>query len=76
MNAHRPLIHFLHFGALVYQWHPVGKTVIIDAISWLFPLLGILNTMYFYFWAIHDDIRTFIFALLVNFITAVSTMHI
>ncbi|KAH9037464.1 hypothetical protein EDB85DRAFT_1936226 [Lactarius pseudohatsudake] len=45
------LIHLLLLGTIVYQFTPDGKKVIIDGISWRFPLLGILNAIYVNLWA-------------------------
>jgi hypothetical protein len=38
-------------GTVVYQFFPTGKRVIIDGISWRFPLLGVLNAIYVHVWA-------------------------
>jgi hypothetical protein len=47
----RSLIHLLLLGTIVYQFTPDGKKVIIDGISWRFPLLGLLNAVYVNLWA-------------------------
>ncbi|OBZ66990.1 hypothetical protein A0H81_13030 [Grifola frondosa] len=60
------LIHLLLLGTIVYQFCEAGKTVIIDGISWRFPLLAILNTIYVSVWASHHYIVAFIFALFVS----------
>ncbi|KAL4065293.1 hypothetical protein V8B97DRAFT_1952018 [Scleroderma yunnanense] len=60
------LIHLLLLGTIVYQFTEPGKKVIIDGISWRFPLLGILNAIYVNTWASHHYIVAFIFALLVS----------
>ena len=62
----RALIHLLLIGAMVYQFFPGGKAVIIDGISWRFPLLGVLTSIYVNLWASHYFIIAFIFALLVS----------
>ncbi|TFY74567.1 hypothetical protein EWM64_g9446 [Hericium alpestre] len=60
------LIHILLLGTIIYQFFPAGKVVIIDGISWRFPLLGILNAIYVNLWASHHYIVAFIFALFVS----------
>jgi len=46
----RSLIHLLLLGTIIYQFTEPGKRVIIDAVSWRFPLLGILNAVYINLW--------------------------
>jgi len=60
------LIHILLLGTIIYQFFPQGKLVIIDGISWRFPLLGILNAIYVNLWSSHHYIVAFIFALFVS----------
>jgi hypothetical protein len=60
------LIHLLLLGTIIYQFFPQGKRVIIDGISWRFPLLAILNAIYVNLWATHHFIVAFIFALFVS----------
>ncbi|KJA27702.1 hypothetical protein HYPSUDRAFT_34828 [Hypholoma sublateritium FD-334 SS-4] len=60
------VIHVLLLGTVIYQFFPNGKKVIIDGISWRFPLLGILNAIYVNLWATHHYIVAFVFALLVS----------
>jgi len=60
------LIHLLLLGTVIYQFFPSGKRVIIDGISWRFPLLAILNAIYVNVWANHHYIVAFIFSLLVS----------
>jgi len=60
------LIHLLLLGTVIYQFCPSGKSVIIDGISWRFPLLTILNAVYMNFWFNQSFIFSFIFALLVS----------
>jgi hypothetical protein len=50
-SLYRSLIHLLLLGTIVYQFTPDGKKVIIDGISWRFPLLGLLNAIYVNLWA-------------------------
>jgi len=64
--ASRSLIHLLLLGAIVYQFFPQGKRVIIDGISWRFPLLAVLNAIYVNVWSRQHYIIAFIFALLVS----------
>ncbi|KAF8160930.1 hypothetical protein B0H34DRAFT_358086 [Crassisporium funariophilum] len=60
------LIHILLLGTVIYQFFPAGKKVIIDGISWRFPLLAILNAIYVNLWATHHYIIAFVFALFVS----------
>jgi hypothetical protein len=68
----RSLIHFLLLGTVIYQFFPSGKSVIIDGISWRFPLLTIFNAVYMNFWLKQSFIFSFIFALLVSATVTVS----
>ncbi|KAG5652474.1 hypothetical protein H0H81_004882 [Sphagnurus paluster] len=56
------LIHILLLGTVIYQFVPSGKRVIIDAVSWRFALLAVLNAIYINLWATHH----FILALFVS----------
>ena len=49
----RTVIHILLLGTVIYQFFPQGKRVIVDGISWRFPLLGLLNAVYVNLWASH-----------------------
>jgi len=60
------LIHLLLLFTVIYQFFPAGKSVIIDGISWRFPLLAVLNAIYINLWATHHYIWAFIFALFVS----------
>ncbi|KAF9453905.1 hypothetical protein P691DRAFT_718253 [Macrolepiota fuliginosa MF-IS2] len=60
------LIHVLLLGTIIYQFFPQGKRVIIDGISWRFPLLAILNAIYVNLWASQHYIIAFVFALFVS----------
>ncbi|EGN96248.1 hypothetical protein SERLA73DRAFT_185893 [Serpula lacrymans var. lacrymans S7.3] len=60
------LIHLLLLGTVIYQFTASGKKVIIDGISWRFPLLGILNAIYVNLWATHHYVIAFILALFVS----------
>jgi len=60
------VIHFLLLGAMIYQFFDAGKRVIIDGISWRYPLLAILTAVYVTIWAHGHYIVAFIFALLVS----------
>lgn len=53
-------------GTIIYQFFPGGKAVVIDGISWRFPLLAVLNVIYVNLWASHHYIPAFIFSLLVS----------
>ncbi|KAG6866644.1 hypothetical protein C0991_000754 [Blastosporella zonata] len=60
------LIHILLLGTVIYQFFPSGKRVIIDSISWRFPLLAVLNSIYVNLWATHHFILAFVLALFVS----------
>lgn len=60
------LIHFLLLGTVIYQFFPGGQAVIIDGISWRFPLLGLLNAVYIHLWSGQHYVISFIFALFVS----------
>jgi hypothetical protein len=60
------LIHLLLLGTIIYQFTPQGKRVIIDGISWRFPLLGIFNALYVQMWATKHYVIAFILALFVS----------
>ncbi|KAF6760078.1 hypothetical protein DFP72DRAFT_1031557 [Ephemerocybe angulata] len=60
------LIHVLLLGTVIYQFFPGGKATVVDAISWRFPLLAILNAVYINVWASQHYIVAFIFSLLVS----------
>jgi len=60
------LIHLLLFGTIVYQFFPAGQAVIIDAVSWRFPLLVLLNAIYVNFWASQYYVLAFVLALCVS----------
>jgi len=60
------IIHFLLLGTIIYQFTSVhAKAVIIDGISWRFPLLAILNAAFVTVWAHRQYIPAFILSLLV-----------
>ncbi|KAF7321455.1 hypothetical protein MKEN_00666000 [Mycena kentingensis (nom. inval.)] len=65
-NAIFNLVHLLMLCMLVYQFTAAGKAVIIDGISWRFPLLLVLNSIFVNFWAKGHYIIAFIFSLLVS----------
>jgi len=60
------LIHLLLLGTIIYQFFPTGQATIIDAVSWRFPLLVIVNAIYVNLWASHHYTVAFVFALLVS----------
>ncbi|CAK5281355.1 unnamed protein product [Mycena citricolor] len=60
------LIHLLLLGTIIYQFTTAGKGVIVDGISWRFPLLVVLNSIYVNFWAKGDYIIAFVFSLFVS----------
>jgi len=60
------LIHLLLLGAIIYQFFPSGKRIIIDGIGWRFPLLAVLTSIYVNVWSYGHYIVAFIFALLVS----------
>jgi hypothetical protein len=53
-------------GTIIYQFFPGGKVVIIDGVSWRFPLLCALNAVYVNLWAHHLYVFAFVFALFVS----------
>jgi hypothetical protein len=61
------IIHFLLLGTVIYQFTSAhAKAVVIDGISWRFPLLAILNAFLVGVWSHHHYIAAFILALLVS----------
>ncbi|CAL1708104.1 unnamed protein product [Somion occarium] len=60
------IIHLLLLGTIIYQFTESGKQIIIDGISWRFPLLGLLNSIYVNFWVRHHYVVAFFFALCVS----------
>ncbi|KAJ3490918.1 hypothetical protein NLI96_g1077 [Meripilus lineatus] len=60
------LIHLLLLGTIIYQFFEGGKQVIIDEISWRFPLLAVLNAVYVNLWVNHYYVWAFVFALFVS----------
>jgi hypothetical protein len=60
------LIHLLLLGTVIYQFFPGGRKIIVDGVSWRFPLLGVLNAVYVNVWATHHYIVAFIFAIFVS----------
>ncbi|KAH9970015.1 hypothetical protein BGW80DRAFT_1461635 [Lactifluus volemus] len=59
-------LHFLIFPLKSYIQLDSGKRVIIDGISWRFPLLGVFNAVFVNLWASNHHILSFIFAILVS----------
>jgi len=61
------VIHFLLLGTVIYQFTSAhAKAVVIDGISWSFPLVAILNAVLVTLWAHHKYIAAFIVSLLVS----------
>ncbi|KAL5492999.1 hypothetical protein ACEPAI_4447 [Sanghuangporus weigelae] len=60
------LIHLLLLGTTVYQFFPSGKRIIIDGISFRFPLLAVLNSCYVCVWSHQQYVLAFILALFVS----------
>ncbi|KAJ7128926.1 hypothetical protein C8R43DRAFT_1026385 [Mycena crocata] len=60
------IIHLLLLGTIVHQFTAAGKAVIIDGISWRFPLLVVLNSIYVHFWSNENYVIAFIFSLFVS----------
>jgi len=60
------LIHLLLLGTIIYQFTAAGKGVVIDGISWRFPLLIVLNAVYVNVWAKQYYIVAFVFSLFVS----------
>ncbi|KAF9648406.1 hypothetical protein BDM02DRAFT_3115441 [Thelephora ganbajun] len=60
------LIHLLLLGTIIYQFTTAhAKAVVIDGISWKFPFLAILNTIFVAVWANHHYITALILSLLI-----------
>lgn len=60
------VIHALLLGTIIYQFFPSGKRVVIDGISWRFPLLGLLNAIYINLWSSHHYVLAFVASLFVS----------
>ncbi|KAF8170250.1 hypothetical protein K438DRAFT_217388 [Mycena galopus ATCC 62051] len=60
------LIHLLLLGTIIYQFTAAGKGVVIDGISWRFPLLILLNSVYVNFWAKGYYVVAFVLSLFVS----------
>lgn len=61
------LIHLLLLGTIIYQFTSAhAKAVIIDGVSWRFPLLAVLNAVLIGVWANHHYIAAFILSLFVS----------
>jgi len=60
------LIHLLLLGTIIYQFTDRGKDIVVDAISWRFPLLVVLNAIYVNLWASHHYTVAFVLSLLVS----------
>lgn len=60
------IIHFLLLGTIIYQFTSAhAKAVVIDGVSWRFPLVAVLNAIFVTVWAHHQYIVAFILSLLV-----------
>jgi len=60
------IIHLLLLGTIIYQFTSAhAKAVVIDGISWRFPLLAVLNAVFVSVWANHHYIAAFILSLCV-----------
>jgi hypothetical protein len=70
------LIHLLLLGTIIYQFTAAGKSVVIDGISWRFPLLVVLNSIYVNFWAKQYYVVAFVFSLFVSSAVTVRTFHL
>lgn len=61
------IIHFLLLGTIIYQFTSAhAKAVVIDGISWRFPVLAILNMIFVGVWAHHHYVVAFLLSLLVS----------
>ncbi|EJD43222.1 hypothetical protein AURDEDRAFT_89079 [Auricularia subglabra TFB-10046 SS5] len=67
------LIHLLLLGFVVYQFFDAGRRVIVDGISWRFPLLALLNAAYVALRASGHFVLAFLLALCVS--SAVSHIY-
>lgn len=59
------LIHFLLLCMMFYQFSEPGKTLVIDAISYRFAVLALLNTIYIWLWIRGFYISAFFMSLVV-----------
>ncbi|KZT38052.1 hypothetical protein SISSUDRAFT_1022005 [Sistotremastrum suecicum HHB10207 ss-3] len=60
------LIHILFLGFIVYQLFPRAKSLILDSISWTFPLLILLDALFINLWFRQYYIFAFIFSVLIS----------
>ncbi|KAJ6602171.1 hypothetical protein B0H10DRAFT_1823389 [Mycena sp. CBHHK59/15] len=60
------LIHLLLLGTIIYQFTAPGKSVVVDGISWRFPVLVVLNAVYVNLWATKHYVIAFVFSLFVS----------
>ncbi|KAJ7668434.1 hypothetical protein DFH06DRAFT_1181675 [Mycena polygramma] len=60
------LIHLLLLGTIIYQFTAAGKKIVIDGVSWRFPLLVVLNSVYVNLWAKQHYVIAFVFSLFVS----------
>ena len=66
-----PVIHVLLYGTTIYQFSSArGKTIVIDGISWWFPLMTIVNVIFLVAWANHYHTIAFILSLFLCYISA------
>ena len=50
---------------MIFQFTTRGKEIIVDSVNWRFALLGLLNTVFIFFWSRHWYILAFVLSLLV-----------
>lgn len=61
-----PIVHFLLLGTIIYQFTSAhAKATVIDRISWWFPILTILNSIFVAVWAYDYSIAAFVLSFFV-----------
>lgn len=60
------LIHLLLLGTMIFQFTTRGNDIVVGSIHWRFALLGILNSVYVFFWSRHWYILAFVLSLFVS----------
>lgn len=65
-----PIIHFLLLGTTIYQFTSAdAKAIVVDGISWGFPLLTTSYAIFVVVWAHHEHALAFVFALFLCYIS-------
>lgn len=65
-----PIIHLFLFGTVIYQFTSSrAKTIVIDGVSWWFPIMAIIYATFIKEWADHQHTVTFVLSLFLSFIS-------